>query len=149
LGRKPGQKVNEQIPEAKVAKVGEGLFFQRCKQTRHVARDYERGWQGKIDVRRGQEHKKEDRKNLSELVAQLCATQVQGQTFFYIPDRPSGNAREWINTTIVIVLKGEVTAKQIEYEFTRLMSGVWRWTTCRVTDNKFTVRFRIAQLIKD
>jgi hypothetical protein len=30
-----------------------------------------------------------------------------------------------------------------------IFSGAWRWTTRRVTDNKFTVRFPRAQLIKD
>jgi hypothetical protein len=67
---------------------------------------------------------------LSEMVAQLCARQVQGQTFFCIPYRPSlVNARERIDTAMVTVLNGEVTSKQIEDELTRLMSEVWRWTT--------------------
>jgi hypothetical protein len=52
-------------------------------------------------------------------------------------------------TTIVIVLKGEVTAKQIEEEFTRILSRVWRWTTRKVVDNKFIARFPTVQLISD
>jgi hypothetical protein len=88
--------------------------------------------------------------NLSECVATLCATQVEGLAFFFIPNRPSHtHARERVNTTIVAILKGSITAKQLEDEFTRIMFRVWRWTTRRVAYNKFTVRFPDVQLIKD
>lgn len=46
-----------------------------------------------------------------------------------------------MNTAIITVVSGQVTAKQIEDEFTRILSGVWRWTARRVDDNKFLVRF--------
>jgi hypothetical protein len=39
------------------------------------------------------------------------------------------NARERANTAIITVLKGSVTAKQVEDEFTRILSKKWRWTT--------------------
>jgi hypothetical protein len=79
-------------------------------------------------------------------VAPLCAIQVEGQAFFCIPDRPSeSNARERMNTTIVTVLKGNVSAKQVEEEFTRIMSKQWRWTVRKVADNKFPN----AQLIQE
>jgi hypothetical protein len=88
--------------------------------------------------------------NLSECVVVLCATQAEGQGFLCIPDRPSEqNARERINTVVVIVIKWVVTAKQIEEEFTRILPLAWRWTTRRVTDNMFTVRFPNALLIKE
>jgi hypothetical protein len=52
---------------------------------------------------------------------------VEGQAFFYILDRPcESNARGRVNTTIVIVLKGNVIAKQVEEEFTRIVSKQWR-----------------------
>jgi hypothetical protein len=54
------------------------------------------------------------------------------------------NAKEGVNTTIVTILKGSVTSKQIEDEFTRILSGAWRWTARKVTDNKFTMRFPTA-----
>jgi hypothetical protein len=83
-------------------------------------------------------------------VAPLCATQVDGQAFFYIPNRPSeANARERVNTTIVTLLKGDVSAKQVEEEFTRIMSKQYRWTARKVADNKFTVRFPNALLIQE
>jgi hypothetical protein len=47
------------------------------------------------------------------------------------------------------VLKGDVSAKHVEAEFTRLLSRTWRWTARKVADNKFTVRFPSVQLIKD
>jgi hypothetical protein len=45
--------------------------------------------------------------------------------------------------------QGPVATKQLEDEFTRILSGVWRWTIRRVADSKFTVRFPSSQLIKD
>jgi hypothetical protein len=52
-------------------------------------------------------------------------------------------------TAVVTVLKGVVTAMQVEEEFTRILPNTWRWTTRRVADNMFTVRFPNAQTIKD
>jgi hypothetical protein len=57
------------------------------------------------------------------------------------------NARERVNIVVITVLKGIVTAKQIEDEFTRILSDKWRWITRRVADNMFIVRFSYAQLI--
>jgi hypothetical protein len=37
----------------------------------------------------------------------------------------------------------------LEEEFTRILSDSWRWTTRRVLDNKYTVRFPDVQLIKE
>jgi hypothetical protein len=55
-------------------------------------------------------------------VAPLCATQVNGHAFFVIPNCPfEVNVRERINTVVVTTLKGNVTARLIEEEFTRLL----------------------------
>jgi hypothetical protein len=88
---------------------------------------------------------------LSEYIAPpICATHVPGQALFCIPDRPSdSNARERVNTTIVKVVKGVVTSKQIEDEFTRIFPSGWRWTTRKMSDNTFTVRFPNNQLIQE
>ncbi|TVU05367.1 hypothetical protein EJB05_48526, partial [Eragrostis curvula] len=90
-------------------------------------------------------------KKLWEYVAPLCATQVEGQSFFCIPDCPSDNTlKERSNTAIVTVVSGEVTARQLELEFKSILSGnVWRWTARPAGPNKFTVRFPNSQLIKD
>jgi hypothetical protein len=52
-----------------------------------------------------------------------------------------GGWRERVNTVIVKVLKGVVTAKMIEDEFTRILPRLWRWTARKIVDNQFTVRF--------
>jgi queuine/archaeosine tRNA-ribosyltransferase len=68
----------------------------------------------------------------------------------YDSSRPSQvNIREKANTTIVTIVKGSPTAKQVEDEFTRILSGTWRWTARKIAENKFTMRFSTMQLIKD
>lgn len=65
------------------------------------------------------------KKKISEYVAPLCASQVEGQTFFCILDHPSEQyVKEKMNTALVTVVSGSVTAKQIEEEFTRILSRV-------------------------
>jgi hypothetical protein len=59
------------------------------------------------------------------------------------------NIKEKASTTIVTIVKGSPTAKQVEDEFTRILSGTWRWTARKIAENKFTVRFSTVQLIKD
>jgi hypothetical protein len=84
------------------------------------------------------------------LIAPLCATQTEGYAFFVIPRCPSEvNSHERINTVVVTILKGDVTAKLIEDEFARILSGVWRWTARKVVDNMYIVRFPNAQLIME
>jgi hypothetical protein len=69
---------------------------------------------------------------------------------FCIPDRPSEtNVRERVNTTVVKVVKGVVTSKKVEDEFTSIFPSGWRWTTRKVTDNTFTVRIPNSQLIEE
>jgi hypothetical protein len=48
---------------------------------------------------------------------------------------------------VVKVVKGVVTSKQVEDEFTRIFLSGWRWTARKVADNTFTVRFPNRQLI--
>lgn len=91
-----------------------------------------------------------NRMKLSEYIAPLCATQSEGQAFFCIPDHPSTqNVRERMNTAVITVVSGQVTAKQIEEEFTRILAGVWRWTARKIADNKFLMRFPTAQMITE
>lgn len=122
----------------------------RCKETGHHMRDCKKPMScdkcGKI----GHDSNACSRRKLYDYVAPLCATQVEGQAFFYMPDHLSEqHVREKMNISIVTVMSGYATAKQIEEEFTRILSGVWRWTTRKVEDNKFLVRFPTAQLIKE
>jgi hypothetical protein len=99
---------------------------------------------------RGDNYEGEDEKDLFDYIAPLCATQVLGQAFFCIPDRPSeSNARQRVNTTVVKVVKGVVPSKQIEEEFTRDFPSGWRWTARKVADNTFTIRFPNSLLIEE
>jgi hypothetical protein len=64
--------------------------------------------------------------------------------FFLIPNRLSeSNARERINTMV----KEVIYAKQLEVEFSRILFDGWRWTTRKVGDNMYIVRFPNALLI--
>jgi hypothetical protein len=49
----------------------------------------------------------------------------------------------------VTVLKDVVTSKQIEDELSRTLPKLWRWTTGKVANNMFTMRFPVAQLIQE
>jgi hypothetical protein len=49
----------------------------------------------------------------------------------------------------VIVVKGSISAKQLEDEFGRILPEGWRWTTRKVADNMFTIRFPNALLIQE
>jgi hypothetical protein len=87
---------------------------------------------------------------LSGYVASLCATQVEWQAFLCIPVCPSKiHVRDRETTAVVTVIKGAVTSRQIEEEFTRILPKNWRWTARRVADNMFTARFPNALTIKD
>jgi hypothetical protein len=48
---------------------------------------------------------------------------------------------------VVTIVKGVVTARQVEEEFTRIHPKTWRWAARRVVDNMFTVQFPNAQTI--
>jgi hypothetical protein len=118
-------KEEERSYEVNNGKAHESVFCHRCKVVGHYTKECRRIWQGDTEeVLAGYSDQ-----NLSECVATLCATQVEGMTFFYISNRPSENhAKERANTAIVTVIKGSITAKQLEEEFTRILSGIWRWT---------------------
>jgi hypothetical protein len=52
----------------------------------------------------------------------------RGKVFFCIPNVPSQvNVRERANTAIASVVKGSISTKQLEDEFTRILFGAWRW----------------------
>jgi hypothetical protein len=118
LEGKGKEKEDERSYEMNVGKAPEYVFCHRCKVVGHYTKECRRVWQGdRDDVFKDQD--------LSECVASLRATQVEGMAFICIPNMPSQNhAKERANTVIVTVLKGSITAKQLEEEFTRIQSGV-------------------------
>ncbi|TVU44513.1 hypothetical protein EJB05_03957, partial [Eragrostis curvula] len=122
----------------------------RCGDPGHIAQMCPRP--RRCDRCGGHGHTAENCRNrkYSDYVAPLCATQVEGQSFFCIPDCPSDiNLKERSTTAIITEVSGSVNARQLEQEFKAILGNVWRWTARPVGDNKFTVRFPIAQLIKD
>jgi hypothetical protein len=82
-------------------------FCDRCKEFGHLIRE----------CRRGQTHGGHIPQvardlSLSEYIAPLCVAQVDGQAFFFIPDRPSEvHVRERATIAIVTILKGVVTTR--------------------------------------
>jgi hypothetical protein len=127
----------------------EELVCFRCNEPGHFAYECSMRWPNNRWNFQNQDPYGEGNLALCEFIAPLCATQVPGQGFFLIPDRPSKtNVHERINTAVVTVLKGSVTSKQIENEFTRILPERWRWTVRKVADNMYTVRFPEASLIK-
>lgn len=60
---------------------------------------------------------------------ELCAAQVEGRSFFHIDEIiDSKISRERASITMIMVLLGKVSAKDIEHMFMNLLSAnAWRW----------------------
>lgn len=80
---------------------------------------------------------------------ELCAAQVEDQSFFYIEEIKDQRAiSEKASTAIITVLEGQATARQIEEEFKNTVSSkVWRWSARAIAENKFTMRFPDANMV--
>ena len=58
--------------------------------------------------------------------------------------------REKASTTIITVINGTLTAKEIEAEFRRIVgSDVWKWNARQVAEGKFTMRFPTPKMVSD
>jgi hypothetical protein len=100
------------------------VICHKFKGTGHFARDCRSNWPMERGGRQALDQGGCIKKNLCDLVAPLCAIQSEGHSFFCIPDCPSqANSRERVNIAIVKVVKGYVTTKMIEEEFTRILPG--------------------------
>lgn len=82
---------------------------------------------------------------------ELCAAQVNDQSFFYIDENiDPKTSREEACIAVITGVRGEVNAKQIEAEFRSVIgSGQWKWSAKKIADNKFTMRFLTAKMILD
>lgn len=88
--------------------------------------------------------------NLEGYVVQFCGSAAPGQGFYYIEDTPCDQEGKDVSTLAMItVVKGEVTAKQIETEFKTLTGeeSPWRWYAKKIADQKFQTRFPIAKAL--
>jgi len=82
---------------------------------------------------------------------ELCATQVEDQSFFYIEENIDPRmAKEKECTAIISVLSGNASGKDIEKEFANhIGSSTWRWAARSIDDNKYMMRFLNAKAIRD
>ena len=82
---------------------------------------------------------------------ELCATQVEDQSFFFIDELiDSRVAREKACTVVMTVVTGSVNAKQIEHEFMNLIGAAsWRWIARPVGEGKFTMRFPTEKMSQE
>lgn len=82
---------------------------------------------------------------------ELCAAQVEDQSFFYIEESiDTRMIRERSSTAVISVVQGTVGEKQIEQEFVNLVGkNIWRWTARSIGENKFLMRFPDPKMIKD
>lgn len=81
---------------------------------------------------------------------ELCAAQVEDQSFFYIDEVIDARvSMEKSSTAIITVIKGEANARQIEAEFKHIDNNkVWRWSARKLAENKFSLRFPDAQMVQ-
>lgn len=79
----------------------------------------------------------------------MCATQVEDQSFFFIEENIDPRViKEKGSTTIIIVVEGVATSKQIEQEFTYLLgSETWKWKARPIGEKKFVMRFPSVKLV--
>jgi predicted nucleotide-binding protein (sugar kinase/HSP70/actin superfamily) len=82
---------------------------------------------------------------------ELCAAQVHNQSFFFIDEQIDQRVlRERASLAIITVIKGELSAKQLEMEFRNIISAeTWRWSARRVADNKYVMRFPNAKMVHE
>jgi hypothetical protein len=129
-----GERDKGHVNLAQESDAGEIAFCDRCGTYGHLVRDCRRR---AVD----NTQKAEVRElHVSEYITTLCAAHLDGHAFFLIPERPfEVHAKERSTMAVVTIVKGVVTARQVEEEFTRIHPKTWRWTACRVADNMFTV----------
>ena len=82
---------------------------------------------------------------------ELCATQVEEQSFFYIEECIDPRvALEKASTAVITVTSGNANAKNIEFEFMNLIGAdAWRWKARPIVDSKFLLRFPTAKMVNE
>lgn len=80
---------------------------------------------------------------------ELCAAQVEDQSFFYIDECIDARvAKEKSSTTVIIIIRGAVNTEQIKLEFMNLIGAdAWRWHARQVADGKFLMRIPTARMV--
>lgn len=80
---------------------------------------------------------------------ELCAAQVEGQSFFHIDEIIDTKiARERASTALITMTKGNVSAKDIELLFMNLLGAdKWKWIARPTSDKTFVMRFPTAKMM--
>lgn len=85
------------------------------------------------------------------IAPELCATQVEDQSFFFIEeclDLRVSKEKDCIR--VVNILQGHATGKQIEQQMIYLVgSNTWKWNARQVAENRFVMRFPSAAALHD
>jgi predicted nucleotide-binding protein (sugar kinase/HSP70/actin superfamily) len=76
---------------------------------------------------------------------------VHNQSFFYIEEQIDQKiTRDRASMVIITVIRGELTAKQLEMEFTSIISAeTWRWSARKISEGKFVMRFPNTKMIQE
>lgn len=79
---------------------------------------------------------------------ELYAAQVHNQSFFYIDEHIDQRViRHRASLAIITVIRGVLTAKELEMEFRSILNpDTWRWNARQVADNKYVMRFPNAKI---
>lgn len=82
---------------------------------------------------------------------ELCAAQVEEQSFFFIEeciDPRVSKEKECIG--VINIIQGHASGKQIEQQFMYLVgSNSWKWNARQIGDNRFVMRFPNAGMVRD
>jgi hypothetical protein len=70
--------------EVRPKKYGDNMFCHRCKVSTYFTKDCRSGWYGERKGNPSQEGVRNGSKQLCEMIAPLCATQVEGDAFFVL-----------------------------------------------------------------
>jgi hypothetical protein len=82
---------------------------------------------------------------------ELCAAQVEDQSFFFIDECIDPRVvKEKASTAVISVKQGSVNAKQIELEFMNLIGAdTWKWKVRPVAEGKFLWRFPSVKMVTE
>jgi hypothetical protein len=82
---------------------------------------------------------------------ELCATQIEDKSFFYIKECIDPRvAREKSSTAVITVVSGAINASLIEREFSNMIgTDFWRWIARPVGEGKFLLRFPTAKMTQE
>jgi hypothetical protein len=80
---------------------------------------------------------------------ELCAAQVEDQSFFFIEENIDPKvAREKESTAFISIVEGSASSKQIELEFSNLLgTDTWKWKARPIGEKRFIMRFPSSRLL--